>query len=125
MIELIAAGSLIVGIVTHVRDADTIEVNRQPIRLEGIAAPELGEQRGREGKIWLKRLIERERVRCRDTGDRSHDRIVATCTFEGRDLGEIIVEAGFARDCRRYSHGEYRQFETTQSRRLPLPRYCR
>jgi len=38
---------VLVGEVTHVRDGDTIEVAGLPIRLSGLAAPELGTRSGR------------------------------------------------------------------------------
>lgn len=126
MLNLIAAGSiLIAGIVSDVRDADTIVVDRQPIRIEGIAAPELHERWGRDGQRWLARLIQGRRIECRSDGTRSHDRLVAACTFNGRDLGAQIVEAQWARDCRRFSGGRYAELERGRAAVLPLPRYCR
>ncbi len=94
------------------------------IRLQGIAAPELDEAFGPEAKDFLTALALGKRARCDLTGERSFDREVAVCRVDGRDLGRLIVEAGFARDCQRYSGGRYRAFEVERSKRLPLPRYC-
>jgi endonuclease YncB( thermonuclease family) len=47
------AGQEVVGTVTHVRDADTIEVRGIPIRFDGVDAPELDEDGGHKGKSWM------------------------------------------------------------------------
>ena len=36
-----AEPTILTGTVTHVRDGDTIEVGKIPIRLNGVSAPEL------------------------------------------------------------------------------------
>ena len=48
-----AKPTILTGMVTHVRDGDTIEVGKIPIRLNGVSAPELHELLGNE---WKKRM---------------------------------------------------------------------
>ena len=47
--RIVLAGqeTLVTGIVTKVRDGDTIEIGGVPIRLKGVSAPELKERFGR------------------------------------------------------------------------------
>lgn len=120
------AGQWLEGRVTHVRDVDTIEVSNAPVRLNGVDGPELDECGGRAGKRWMQKLVLRKPVKCWLNGDKTYDRWVGTCyTASGEDIGALAIGAGLARDCPRYSGGKYKQFETPESRKLPLHRYCR
>lgn len=120
------AAERISGIVTHVRDIDTIEVDGLPIRLDGVDGPELNEKGGREAKRWMTRNYLRQRVTCELTGKKTYDRWAGTCfDRDGQDIGGLAISAGLARDCPRYSGGRYRQFETAESLRLPQHSYCR
>ena len=114
----------ITGTVTHVRDGDTIVVGKQPIRLNGVSAPERNEAGGREATAFMKRLVLGKKLTCVDNGERTYDRLVARCYLNGKDIGETIIASGLARDCPRYSGGRYSRFEIDASRTLPLPRYC-
>jgi endonuclease YncB( thermonuclease family) len=122
----------IVGRVTEVRDGDTIEVDGRPIRLQGLAAPELRQPLGREASRFLRRLTLGRQVSCEPDGTRTYDRAVAVCRLDGRDLAAILVARGLARDCRRYSLGRYaaaeqaaRQAGAAITRLYRLPGYCR
>jgi endonuclease YncB( thermonuclease family) len=114
------------GKVTHVRDADTIEVNGVPIRFDGVDAPDK-EQRGyREGTAWMKRNYANRIVRCVLTGKKTYDRWVGTCFgSNGENISAAVIGAGWARDCPRYSKGKYRKYETSRSRSVPMKRYCK
>lgn len=114
----------VTGTVTHVRDGDTIEVAKLPVRLNGVAAPELNEPHGQEAKTFMARLVSRKTVRCDLNGERNGDRVIGICFLNGQDIGETIISAGLARDCPRYSKGRYDDFNTAASKRLPLPGYC-
>lgn len=119
------AGEWIEGRVTHVRDADTIEVNNLPIRLNGIDAPELDERGGRRAKRWLTKALLRKPVRCWLNGEKTYDRWVGICyTRAEQDVGAMVISAGHARDCPKYSGGRYAQFETARNRNLPNHGYC-
>jgi endonuclease YncB( thermonuclease family) len=111
-------------VVGKVVDGDTLYVGPVKIRLQGIAAPELDEPLGPEARDFLTAFALGKPARCDLTGDLSFDRQVAVCRIDGQDLGRLIVEAGLARDCPRYSGGRYEAFEVERSKRLPLPGYC-
>ncbi len=116
----------------RVIDGDTIEVAGQRIRLHGIATPEWNQPGGEDATVALHRLTTGKRITCYDTGERSHGRVVATCHLpDNRDLGEILVSQGYARDCPRYSGGRYADAEAQAQadgvylfRTYRLPRYC-
>ncbi|MEX2376001.1 MAG: thermonuclease family protein [Dehalococcoidia bacterium] len=121
----VALARSLAGPVTHVRDGDTIEVQGVAVRLEGLHAPELAEARGREAKRFMERQVLGRALRCELSGARSYDRTVGVCFADGQDIADALVSAGLGRDCPRYSGGRYRRLETAESRRLPLPGYCR
>ena len=112
------------AVVGKVIDGDTLYVGPTKIRLQGIAAPELDEPFGPEARDFLIAVALGKRARCDLTGERSFDRQVAVCRIDGQDLGKMIIEAGLARDCPRFSGGRYGPFEVERSKRLPLPGYC-
>jgi len=104
----------------------TLVVSGVPVRLQGVAAPELKEKWGRASKKAMQRLVARQRLRCELTGETTYDRRVGVCHLDdGTDIGAAIIAAGLARDCPRYSGGRYVEFETEKSRTLPFPGYCR
>ncbi len=122
----------ITGTVTHVRDGYTIEVDGTAIRLQGIVAPELTEPGGAESAMYVFLLVQGEKVTCELTGERSYGRLIGVCRLDDpatigdsdTDIGAIMIQAGLARDCPRFSGGRYRDLETEASRALPLPGYC-
>jgi micrococcal nuclease len=71
-------------------------------------------------------------LRCNLDGQRTYDRCVGICYLEGRDISEVMVRRGLARDCPRFSGGRYASAErqaaadgATIRRAYPLPGYCR
>jgi micrococcal nuclease len=112
------------GTVTHVRDGDTIEVADVPVRLNGVAAPELNERFGRESKAFMAQLVSGKTVTCELNGEQNYDRMIGTCYLDGEDIGAAVISAGLARDCPWFSGGRYDADNTVASRRLPLPGYC-
>ncbi|WP_246040564.1 thermonuclease family protein [Roseovarius arcticus] len=114
------------GKVTHVRDADTIEVRGVPIRFDGVDAPDKGQAGFNEGKDWMKRNYANRMVRCVLTGAKTYDRYVGTCFgSKGENISAAVISAGWARDCPRYSSGKYRKYETARSRSVAMKDYCR
>lgn len=110
--------------VDRVLSGDTLVVGATVIALRGIAVPEAEEPAGDAAKRFLSDLVLGRTVTCALTGERAWDRIYATCTLDGRDLGQAVVEAGFARDCPRQSDGRYADFETENAASMPLPDVC-
>jgi micrococcal nuclease len=124
-------GALVLdGLVTRVRDADTVIVwdpraseKPVPVRLRGVAAPELSEPGGKEAKAWIERAVLGKRVTCSLTGAASYDRQVGFCgTYT--DLGAAVIEAGMARECPALSDGRYAQLEQPAALPVRLPPYC-
>jgi len=125
-VPLLASAETLIGRTDHVRDGDTLVVSGVPIRLQGLAAPELGEKWGRASRDAMQRIVAGERLHCDLTGERSYDRSIGVCRLDdGRDIAAILVGQGLGRDCPRYSAGRYAQHETERSETLPLPKYCR
>ncbi len=123
---LAAEPTVLTGTVTKVRDGDTIEVGKVPIRLNGVSAPELREPYGKASKSFMVGLVHGKRVRCELGGDKTYDRYVGICYLGIRDIGEAIIKAGLALDCQRFSGGRYKAAETEAGRsRITLPGYCR
>lgn len=113
------------GMVTHVRDVDTIIVGMHPIRLFGIDGPELSTSYGISAKEALEEIVLEQNVSCNPTGQTSYDRIVAICYLNGVDLGALLISSGVALDCSAYSNGMYAQFETTYAQdTLTRAPYC-
>lgn len=125
-----AAGEVdLTGVVTHVRDGDTIVVGDTPVRLQGISAPERGGPHGPAATRFMRELTLGRTATCDLTGERTHDRVVGLCRVDGRDVGEAIVRAGLALDCPRFSGGRYRAAEQAGDARsrlsgYRLPGYC-
>ena len=116
---------VIEGRVTLDRDVDTIVVAGAPVRLEGVDGPETRTRAGRDARNFMNRIVYGETVRCRLTGDRTHDRWVGVCYLGDQDLGAVAIANGHALDCARYSGGRYRGLETAAARsRLPRSGYC-
>ena len=114
----------------NVIDADTIKLCDMKIRLDGISAAERGHKTYKSCKNTVEKIIsEFDTISCKLTGDMTYDRHVGICTVSKKDktedLQQKIIENGCARDCKRYSSGKYKIFETEASKELPLPNYCK
>ena len=125
VVAVAAEPTTLIGTVTHIRDGDTIEVSEIPIRLNGVSAPELNEPLGERSKIFMRDLVFGQQVRCELNGEKTYDRFVGTCYLGGKDIGILVVEAGLALDCPRYSGGRYAVSEIATAReQIKLPSYC-
>lgn len=94
-----------------VQDGDTFRIGRQVIRLNGIDAPENGQDCERQGRSFncgakaenkLRALL-RNGVSC--SGEQYDDfgRLLADCTVEGGDVSASMVRSGWALAFRKYS----------------------
>lgn len=126
--------SALEGIATA-KDGDDVIVQGVDIRLQGIAAPEDNgakrEPGGPEATASLHAIVDGKQIVCVPDGTKARGRPVAVCSVGGRDVGELQVLAGHARDCPRFSRGRYATAESkarSQGRDLSaiysLPSYC-
>ncbi|GGL54811.1 thermonuclease family protein [Wenxinia marina] len=82
--------------VTHIRDADTIEVGGVPVRIANLDCAEAGTAEGDRATDRVRQLLVRSAVSCDLEGRRSYDREVGTCRMaDGRDLGEVLIAEGY------------------------------
>ncbi|MBQ2261141.1 MAG: thermonuclease family protein [Loktanella sp.] len=96
----------------RVIDADTFDIGGDRVRLFGIDAPEIGQpcvlnrqqiDCGRWATDLVKAAFEGQTARCNFREFDRYGRHVATCEVAGRDMGQVIVSAGWAIAYRRYS----------------------
>ncbi len=114
----------------NIVDADTIDVGNDRVRLDGISADEKGKPTYNSCKREVSSIIRKSsEVICYMSGEMTYNREVGECFVVNNgvkeDLNRLIVESGCARDCRNYSGGYYKKFETQVSKKLDLPNYCR
>ena len=95
-----AKGTTFSSVVRYVGDGDGLCVGPAgrpdrwiEIRLADFYAPELNEPGGAAAKRRLAQIAMGKVLSCR-AGRRSYDRIVATCTLNGRPLGYLLRAAG-------------------------------
>jgi endonuclease YncB( thermonuclease family) len=90
---------LISGVVTHVRDGDTVEVGGVPIRFAKLDCAETGTAAGERATARMKSLAASGPFTCRLHGRRSYDREIGECAVGGEDVGETMIAE---RLCRRW-----------------------
>jgi len=100
----------------RVVDGDSLEIGDRRVRLFGIDAPEFQQDcRTAAGRAYdcgiaarraLEELAGGRAVTCTPVGA-SHDRAVAICRVNGRDLGEELVRGGHALELKNFSRGRY------------------
>ncbi len=100
----------------EVVDGDTLLLSGHKFRLEGFDSPEFGTHC--EGlniysasSKYLGQLIEGEDLKCEGKSFDQYGRNVGTCSIGSRDIGELMVKAGWARDWPKYSNGAYTSAE--------------
>ena len=84
------SGSFLQGVITHVRDGDTFEVNGIPIRLAALDCPENSTAEGRYASRIAKAYQGAE-VKCELTGARTYDRLVGYCEIQDVDFGRMMM----------------------------------
>lgn len=114
---LAALAALVTCTSPHVADGDTITCSGTRVRIFGINAPEIAhpdlgieeEPGGQQAKARMISLTVGRPVLCAVAGNQ-HDRygrMVARCTVNGVDLGQVLLREGFACEWLRYDHGFY------------------
>lgn len=100
-------GATVAGTVRYVGDGDSLcvgpgadPVTWTEIRLADFFAPELNAPSGRQAKAALDRFLGRRAVCTAQRGangsTRSYDRLVASCSIDGRSLADSLRQAGIA-----------------------------
>ena len=79
------------GIVTHVRDVDTVEVDGIPIILAALDCPEKGTQKG-DFATKIAKQFKGLKMTCELTGAKTYDRLVAYCSVSGIDYGRYMMQ---------------------------------
>ncbi|MCT7375531.1 thermonuclease family protein [Chelativorans salis] len=104
----------VAGAVT-LSDGDSLWLAGEPVRLRGIDAPELSQECSRDGRAYpcgrrarqaLAELTDGLAVSCEGWERDRYGRLLARCAAGGRDLGQAMVELGWA-----ISYGDYRGAE--------------
>lgn len=95
-------GAAFEGPVTAVIDGDglCVAVGKGPdtwveVRVADFYAPELSAPGGKEAKAALERVTRGKRAIC-TAQHRSHDRVVAVCTINGRSVADLMRAQGIA-----------------------------
>lgn len=96
----------------NVSDGDSLSVSGIRVRLLGIDAPELDQTCtdstiaipcGELAKQQLQSMIDQSSVSCSGQATDAYGRLVAVCRIGGVDLGQAMVEAGWAVAYRKHS----------------------
>lgn len=115
----VEAGNLRALIGTHftetpsrVVDGDTIRMKDGAVRLWGFNTPEKHQPRFFATAAKLEELVVGQKLDCHIRDIDCYQRRVAQCFLpDGRDVGELMVSSGLARDYTRYSKGYYKRYE--------------
>ncbi len=96
----------------HVIDGDSIRIANTEIRLYGIDAPEGKQSCIQQGEDWacgetateaLRLIVGKAQIRCTWKELDRYGRALATCTREGHDIAEMMVDHGVALAYRNYT----------------------
>lgn len=93
--------------VVRIANGDTLELvpagqrERVRVRLEGVDAPELGEDFSRDAQSFLRRLLVDQPIRLSGRDIDRYGRLVARVRIGGRDVSQLLLEAGLA--CQRFT----------------------
>lgn len=102
------------GVVEACHDGDTCRVRANgkaiKVRFSGIDAPELAQPAGRGAQRFTQNLLVGKTVDLKCEG-KSYKRTVCTVFLKGQDVNREIVQAGWAFESPRFSHGAYADVE--------------
>lgn len=77
-------------------DGDTLQIGDKTVRLYGIASPDIRANHGPDARLALDQLIAQQRVSCGELDRQKDNLIIATCKIGNDDLGEKMLQIGFA-----------------------------
>ena len=78
------------GVITHVRDGDTFEVNGVPVRLAALDCPEKDTKQGQYASKVAKQF-KGSIATCEMTGAKTYGRVVGYCIVNGQDFGRLMM----------------------------------
>ena len=88
------------GLVSRVRDGDTIEVGGRTIGIAALDCAESGRIVGDAAKRRMRALVSGQHVTCSLTGKRSYNRWIGSCRLsDGRNIADVLIRE---RLCRRW-----------------------
>ncbi len=92
----------------RVVDGDTLEIDGTVFRLNGIDAPEHGQQCGNwncgvDATETLVALVRNRQIACDPISEDGYGRVIATCYADGIDIGAEMVDKGMAWAFLKYS----------------------
>jgi endonuclease YncB( thermonuclease family) len=90
-----AAGRTIEGMATVI-DGDELRIGDSPIRLFGIAAPDISANLGPDARLHLDALAGGRHVVCTEVDRTAQGQSVATCTIDGTDIAAELLAEGLA-----------------------------
>src|SRR5215831_9093419 len=92
----------------QVLDGGSLKLDGHAIRIWGIAVPAPNRPDGMRATVGLFRLIDGRIVSCHLTDERDQQHVFGKCEAAGMDVGALMVDSGFARDCTAQSNARYR-----------------
>jgi endonuclease YncB( thermonuclease family) len=110
-------------------DGDSLLLNGERIRLDGVDAPEAHQLCERGRTSWacgaqatgaLRSFLHGKNVRCVATGRDRYQRAVGTCWADGQDVGGWLVRQGLAVAYTRFSARYVEEEEAARRERLGL-----
>ncbi|MDB9729520.1 thermonuclease family protein [Amylibacter sp.] len=87
----LSKSSILTGIITHVRDGDTIIIGAIPIRLAALDCPEKNTDKGKYATEIAVQFVG-EIANCELTGAKTYDRFVGYCSINGDDFGQFMMQ---------------------------------
>lgn len=95
------SAEFIVGKVTRVSDGDTViltdsKKNKTKVRLDGIDAPEIGQEYGDESKEFVEKLILNKNVKVKVIGVDKYKRTLGVIYLDNLNINEELLANGLA-----------------------------
>lgn len=116
----------IVGKVTRVSDGDTVILidskgKKKKIRLDGIDAPEIGQEYGDESKVFVEKLVLNKKVKVKVIGIDKYDRVLGIVYSNDLNVNEELLANGLAWQYHYNENRKYTQLvQSAKAKRLNI-----
>lgn len=116
----------IVGKVTRVSDGDTVILidnkgEKKKIRLDGIDAPEIGQEYGDESKEFVEKLVLNKKVKIKVIGIDKYNRILGVVYLDSLNVNEELLANGLAWQYHYNENQKYAELvESAKKRKLNI-----